>query len=245
MITLITGLVGSKYGKYVLEIALVAGLIFGAYKWAEDRGKKVQKDRDDQAHSVEIEKSRKESSDLKDRLVAQANDKATAAEANAAGARAQFAQLAGVLATLDARSTQGREQVSKLADSELHADIVSKLGLRRANDLTPGYSAQEERSIDNTVTQYPIELDKNKTLAAQVGRKDAEAKANKDAADARQQAFQADEAYILLLSKYYVDIWNQHAPHRREAKCLYLWGCGRATINIDPPKKGTAGGSKD
>jgi hypothetical protein len=237
MITTLSALLGSKYGKYVLEVVLVLGLVFGAYKWAEHRGRDAQRDQDNQAHAVEIEKSRKEAADSKDALVKLATDKANASEAEAATARAQFAQLAGILSNLDARSKQGQDQVSKLADSDLHGDIVSKLAIRKPDDNTPGYYAQEERSIDNTVTQYPIEVEKNKTLTGEIQQKDAEAKANKGTADARQQAFNADESYITLLSKYYTAIFNEHAPHKRAPQCLYLWGCGRLTVNLEPPKR--------
>jgi hypothetical protein len=237
MITTLSALLGTKYGKYLLEVALVCGLVFGAFKFAEHRGRDAQRDQDNQAHAIEIEKSRKEAADAKDALVRQANEKATASEADAAAARAQFVQLAGILSNLDAKSKQGRDQVSALADSDLHGDIVSKLSIRKPGDSTPGYYAQEERSIDNSVTQYPIEAEKNKTLTGQVQQKDAEAKANKDTADARLQAFNTDESYITLLNKYYADIFNMHAPHKRAPKCLYLWGCGRVTVNLEPPKR--------
>jgi hypothetical protein len=232
-------MVGSKYGKYALEALVLFGLIFGAYKWAERRGREAQRDKDNQVQSLEIEKSRVEASGLKDRLVQQANASASAAEQRAQVAQQQFNVLAGVLSNLDTKARQGQEQVSKLADSELHADITAKLSIRKPGDVTPGYYVQEERSIDNTVTQYPIEVERGKTLAEEVQQKDAEARANKDAADARGQAFKADEDYITLLNKYYAALFNQHAPHKRGGKCLFLWGCGRITVTPEPPKKGS------
>lgn len=240
MITILTGLLASRWGKCVLEAVILCGLVFGAYKMAEHVGRDRQKAADDQAQQVANETSRKDAVALKDQLVQQANSKADAAEQRAQLAQQEYTQLAGLVASLTQKSEAGRQQVSAVADSDLHADVVAKLALRRPGDGTPGYLPLEERAIDNTITQYPIEVEKNHALAEEVQKKSDQAQAESDVADARQAAFAADESYIAVLGKYYAELFNQHAPHKRAAKCLYLWGCGRLTINLDPPSRPAA-----
>lgn len=238
MITTLSALLASKYGKYILEVAMVLGLVFCAYKWAEHRGRDAQAEQDKQATSVQLEADRKEASALNSQLVQQANEKATAAQSDAEQAREQFATLAAEIAALTTRSQQGQQQVLRLADSELHGDIVGKLALRPANDPAPGYTPQEERKIDEAVTQYPIAVQQAQALSGEVDQRAKEAQANLDLANAREQAFEADESYIASLSKYWAELFNQHAPHKRAGKCLYLWGCGRITITPNPPARG-------
>jgi|GEM_PF-5483341 len=235
MISILTGLLASKWGKYALEAVLVIGLVFGAYKAAEHIGRDAQKAADERQEQIANEAARKDAAALKDELVQQADAKASEAEQRAQEAQQQYTELAALVASLTQKSDAGRQQVSALADSDLHADIVAKLGIRKPADRTPGYLPAEERSIDNTVTQYPIELEKNDALTKEVDAKADQVQAVTDLADARQAAFEADESYIAVLGKYYAQLFNQHAPHRRAAKCLYLWGCGRVTVNLDPP----------
>jgi hypothetical protein len=227
----------SKWGKYVLEAAVVAALLFGAYKYAEHQGSKNQKEKDDQASSAQIESSRKEAKDANDKVVKLANERAEAAEQRAKESQQQFSVLAQAFSALDQKSRDAHSQVDKLADSELHADIVSKLGIRKPGDSTPGYSAQEERAIDNDVTQYPIAAEKADNLGRQVEAKTKESAANKDAADARLAAFNSDESYIALLTEFYRRVYNEHPPRYRSAKCLFLWGCGKALVMPEPPRR--------
>lgn len=238
MLQLITFLTASKWGKYVLEVAVVAALLFGAYKYAEHQGSKNQRDKDDQASSSQIEQSRREAKEANEKVVKLANDRAEAAEKRAGLAEQQSAQLAMAFTALDRRSAEAQKGVDKLADSELHADIVGKLDLRPANDPAQGYYPKEERAIDTAVTQKPILEDKVQNLAQQASAKDAEAKANRDAADARKQAYDADEAYIALLSKFFAQVYNQHPPRYRSLKCLGLWGCGKAIAMPEIPRRG-------
>lgn len=235
MITLLTGLLASKWGKYVLELVVVLGLVFGAYKWAESHGKSVQKETDDQHQAQEIETNRKVASDAKDQLVSQATAAASAADARSQQAQAQFAQLAAVVSSLNAKAKAGKDQVDGLKDSDLHGDIVSKLGVRPPGDTTVGYVPAEERAIDDAVTQYPIAKQENAALSGQVDAKTAEAKANRDVADANAKAIAADEGYIGILQKSYQDIYNQHPPRYRSGKCLFLWNCGRKEVKLPLP----------
>lgn len=236
MITILAGLLASKWGKYALELIIVVSLVAGFALYFEHKGRTSQKNEDDQHQAAEIEKSRKEASDAKDQVVKLSTDRANAAEARAQEAQAQFTALAGVLSTLQAKSQAGRDQVSKLADSELHGDIVSKLGIRKPGDATPGYLPQEERTLDDTLTQYPIVQQENTTLQGQVTAKSNEAKANLDLANAKQQTIDAQNAYTLLLEKDYRDIFNQHPPRYRSAACLFIWKCGKKEVVL--PVKG-------
>jgi hypothetical protein len=230
MITILTGLLASKWGKYALELVVVLGLVFGAYKWAESRGRSAQKDSDQQSQSKVIEQSRKEASDAKDALVKVSTDAAIAADARAQASQAQYAVLAGVLSNQQARSQAGTAQVGKLPDTELHADVVTKLAVRTPGDLTAGYLPKEERLIDDAVTQYPIFKEENATLTSEVSTKDAEAKAERDVADARLLTINTNVAYTALLEKDYKTLYNQHPPRYRSTVCLFLWSCGKKEL---------------
>ena len=80
MITILTGLLASKWGKYILEFGGVALLVFGAYKWAESRGRATQRDSDDQKNTQQIEQARKVAADAKDAAITHAQADAAAAD---------------------------------------------------------------------------------------------------------------------------------------------------------------------
>ena len=58
MIAALTALIGHKYGKIALEVLVIGGLVFGAYEWAETRGRAAQKEADAGAQAVQIEQER-------------------------------------------------------------------------------------------------------------------------------------------------------------------------------------------
>lgn len=235
MITTLTALLASKYGKYVLEIAIVAGLVFGAYKWAERRGRDAQKESDAQQQAQEIEKSRQASEKATEAMVNQAKASEAAADARAQAAQQQFASLAALLQGLAAKEQAGKEQVSKLADSELHGDIVHKLGVRPAGDSTACYLPAEERAIDDAVTQYPLCQQDKTALSGQVDAKGKEIQAANDVAAARQQAVDAQQKYIAQLEDDYKRLWELHPPLYRSGKCVWLWKCGKRQTAIKLP----------
>jgi uncharacterized protein HemX len=237
MVTTIGALLGTKYGKWIFEIVVVVGLVFGAYKWAEHRGRTQQKETDDQHQSQEIETSRREASDAKNQLVKQANDKASAAEADAKDARAQFTTLANLLQGLSAKEKAGHDQVGKIADSELHADVIGKLGLRRPGDVSACYLPSEERTIDEAVTQYPICKDEKTALTSQVASKQREVSDNEKVIAAKQQALDANDNYLKLLENDYKTLFEQHPPRYRSAGCLFLWSCGKRKVELKLPER--------
>jgi hypothetical protein len=236
MITILAGLLASKWGKYALELIIVVSLVAGFALYFEHKGRTQQKETDDQHQAAEIEKSRKEAADAKDQVVKLSTDRANAAEARSQQAKQQFTALVGQFNGLLAQSKAGRDQVSKLSDSELHGDIVSKLGIRKPGDATPGYLPQEERTLDDTLTQYPIVQQENVTLQGQVTAKSNEAQANLDLANAKQQTIDAQNAYTTLLEKDYQTIFNQHPPRYRSAACLFIWKRGKKEVVL--PVKG-------
>lgn len=237
MINVLSFLVTSKYGKYALELIVVLGLIFGAYKWAEHRGRTAQKDADDQHQSQEIENSRKEAKDAQNKLIQQANDKAAAAETDAQNARNQFTTLATLLQGLSTKEKAGHDQVGKVADSELHGDVVSKLGLRKPGDATACYVPSEERAIDEAVTQYPICRDERTALTGQVQTKQREVNDDNKVIEAKNAAIIASNNYIALLEHDYKTIWEQHPPRYRAGSCLFLWSCGRRKVELKLPER--------
>ncbi len=232
MITTLTALLGSKYGKYLLEVGLVSALVFGAYRYAEHRGAQAQKEADAQKQEQQIEATRKTASDLQAKAVDHANEDATAADARAQMAEQQFVNLVGLLQRLADKRQAGTDQVAKLPDSEVHPDIVAKLGLRPSGDQTPGYLPKEERAIDNAVTQYPLLQNQVDNLFKQVQQSQDDVEAQKDKVKAKQEVIDAQEAYRRTLEAGFKQLFDLHPPKYRSPKCLFIWKCGTRKTSI-------------
>jgi hypothetical protein len=233
MIATLEALLASKYGKVALEILIVAGLVFGAYKWAERRGRDAQKSDDQQQQSTAIEKSRQEAQAAKDKVVDQAQASAVAAQQREQAAEDRFKALASTLQAIAGRQKAGSAHVSGLQDSELHSDVVSQLKLRSPADATSCYTAKEERAIDDAVTQYPLCKDQARTLGDQLAASQQQTAAAGDKAAALQQALDGRVAYEKVLEADYKQLFEQHPPRYRAARCLWVWKCGKRKVNFD------------
>jgi hypothetical protein len=235
---MLTMLVGSKYGKVALEIIIIVGLVFSAYKWAEHRGREAQKQADDQQQTQQIEQSRHEAQTAKDQLVNQANGQAAAADARAKAAEDREAALAVNLATIHGMQQAGNDHVRGLSDSQLHGDVVAQLKLRSPGDTTICYTATEERAIDDAVMQWPLCRQQSQALGQQVTAAQQDTAAARDKATALQKVIDADEAYELILRADYKKLFDQHPPRYRGSACLWLWKCGKKQVNFTIGSKG-------
>jgi hypothetical protein len=232
MITTLTALLASKYGKYAVEALIVVGLVFGAYKWAENRGRVAQKETDDQKQTQDIEKSRQEAQSTKDQLVNQANSQAAAADARAQAAEERFNSLATLLQGIAGKQQQGNDHVRGLSDSQLHGDVVSQLKLRSPGDATACYTPVEERAIDDAVTQWPLCRQQSQALGQQVASAQQDTAAAKDKAAALQGTIDAQAAYERILEADYKKLFDQHPPRYRRAACMWMWKCGKKQVNF-------------
>lgn len=238
MIATIEALMASKYGKYALEIIIVVGLVFGAYKWAEHRGRDAQKQFDDQQQTKQIEQSRHEAQATKDQLVNQANGQAAAADARARAAEDRFNSLATMLQGIAGKQQQANDHVRGLSDSQLHGDVVAQLKLRPPGDPTACYTPTEERAIDDAVTQWPLCRQQSTALGQQVTAAQQDTDAARDKAAALQKVIDADEAYQLILRDDYKKLFDQHPPRYRGAACMWLWKCGKKQVSFVISKSG-------
>jgi chromosome segregation ATPase len=233
MIATLTALMASKYGKYALEIFIVVGLVFGAYKWAEHRGRDSQKQADDQQQTQQIENSRKEAQDAKDKLVEHANADATAADARAKAAEDRFNSLATMLQGIAGKQQQANDHVRGLSDSQLHGDVVAQLKLRSPrDDPTACYTPAEERAIDDAITQLPLCRQQSAALGQQVTSAQQDTAAARDKAAALQTEIDALDAYRRALEAAYKELHDQHPPRYRGAECLWLWKCGKQKVDF-------------
>jgi hypothetical protein len=232
VIATLTALVASKYGKIALEIVIVVGLVFGAYKWAEQRGRDAQKSDDDQRQTQQIERSRQEAQAAKDQLVDQANDQAAKADARAQAAEQRFNSLATLLQGIAGKQQQGSDHVRGLSDSQLHGDVVAQLKLRSPGDATACYTPVEERAIDDAVTQWPLCRQQSQALGQQVASAQQDTAAARDKASALQGTIDAQAAYERVLEADYKKIFDQHPPRYRAPACLWLWKCGKKQVNF-------------
>jgi hypothetical protein len=232
MIAVLTAVLGSKFGKYFVELGVVGGLVFGAYWYAVNHGKAVQKDEDNKVQAQELEKARQVGADAKDLLVKQAHDHELEADQRAQEDRAKNAALVSVLQGLGVKEKEGKTQVSQLPDSELRSDIIHKLSVRAANDMTACYLPSEERVLDNAITQYPLCVQGKAVLTEQVTTKEHEVQDQVVMASSKQATIDALQVYITQLEKDYKVLYDQHPPKKRSIKCLFIWKCAIIPTNI-------------
>lgn len=241
MIATLQWLLASKYGKVALEIAIVGALVFGAYKWAESRGRTAQKSADDQSQAAQIEKSREDAQRANDAQVSQATATAAAADSRARAAEGREAAAVASLQQLAGQQLGASTRVKALQNSDLHADVIAQLKLRPQGDTSACYTPAEERAIDDSVSQYPLCQKQSQALTGQVRAADAEAAAAKDKAAALEQAVNADQSYIATLQRDYKQLFDQHPPMYRSAKCLWLWHCRKGAVKFQLGQPQAAG----
>lgn len=237
MIATIEWLLARKWGKPLLELALLAGAVFGAWTYAEHLGREAQKQDDQQAQTRDIEKSRAEAQAARDQVVKQANDRADAADKRAQEAEDRVNAAVSKLSDLASRQQAASDHVKGVADADLHRDVISQLKLRSPGDTAACYTAKEERAIDDAVTQWPLCRQQAQTLAGQdAAEKDKTTAATDKVAD-KQKTIDADEAYIAQLQGDYKTLFDQHPPRYRSWACLKLWKCGKQQVNFNPAVK--------
>jgi hypothetical protein len=221
---------GSKWGKLAIEVGFVVLLALGIRAYYINEGKRQGKDEASQTQQQDLNKSRQQDHQELQGVLDKANASLATAEQHRNAADATLLQVAGVLADLAKKQGAGQAAVARLSDSELHPYIVGQLGLRAKGDNTPGYTAAEERSLSECVTQYPICKQQRDAQGQQVTAQQDKTQSADDAAAAEQRIAGATQAFSDKVDDLFNRLYNLHPPRYRSAKCLWLWKCGAKTI---------------
>lgn len=217
---------------------VLAALLIGAVGWYfYSKGKAAGEEKAKQEEKQHIEEARKEERAVLDKRMAAADAVIEGWKQAYDSSTARELRQAQVINALQQQRVERRQEVARLDDSALRPYIIQQIGKRRPGDATACYTAEEERVIADAITDQPL---CQKTVDEQTKLRQ-EAENSKAALNGQIKSIESKvdalTVYVTQLEGHYTVLYNLFPKKRRAPKCLWLWGCGKVTLNLPAPEE--------